>query len=344
MNKRYQVFVSSTYADLRDERNTVIQTLMEMDCIPSGMELFPAADEDQFDFIKKVIDDCDYYLLIIGARYGSTTSEGISYTEKEYDYAVAKGMKVVALIHSQPDNIAVGKTDKDPELEQRLNEFRAKVQTGRLVKFWTTSTELPGMVALSLSTAIKRYPAVGWVRGNATASTELLEEVNNLRKKNDELQKAVKKMSSELKPQIVDIAGLDVQYKLSGTYKNTYNGQSYSWESDLTFGQMFALIAPALIKVPGESSVADQLGIAILQTQGKKVYSATIEAYYLQTLRIQLQTLGLIKVDFLQSVSGTMVLYWQITEKGEQKMVELRVVRTNTTEVLVNALSGENGA
>lgn len=85
MDKRYQVFLSSTYADLKDERQKVIQTLMEMDCIPSGMELFPATDEEQWEFIKKVIDDCDYYLLIIGGRYGSINAEGISYTEKEYD-------------------------------------------------------------------------------------------------------------------------------------------------------------------------------------------------------------------------------------------------------------------
>ena len=44
MDKRFQVFVSSTYADLRDERRRVIQTLMGMDRIPAGMELFPAAD------------------------------------------------------------------------------------------------------------------------------------------------------------------------------------------------------------------------------------------------------------------------------------------------------------
>jgi hypothetical protein len=70
MEKRYQVSVSSTFADLHQEREAVIRTLMEMDCIPAGMELFPAANEEQFKFIKKVIDDCDYYLLIIwGSRW-----------------------------------------------------------------------------------------------------------------------------------------------------------------------------------------------------------------------------------------------------------------------------------
>nr|WP_321540740.1 DUF4062 domain-containing protein [Flavobacterium piscinae] len=55
MNKRYQVFVSSTYADLKEERAKVIQTIMELDCIPAGMEIFPAIDEEQFEFIKKLL-------------------------------------------------------------------------------------------------------------------------------------------------------------------------------------------------------------------------------------------------------------------------------------------------
>ena len=78
MDKRYQVFVSSTYTDLKVERQRVIQAVIETNCIPAGMELFPAADEEQFQFIKRVIDDCDYYILIIGGRYGSTTAEGIN--------------------------------------------------------------------------------------------------------------------------------------------------------------------------------------------------------------------------------------------------------------------------
>src|SRR5437016_14150166 len=127
MDKRYQVFVSSTYADLKEERRKVIQTVIEMDCIPAGMELFPAADEEQFEFIKRVIDDCDYYLLIIGGRYGSTTAEGVSYTEQEYDYAINRGLKVVALLHEKPDQIPFGKSEQDPNLRARLQGFRDRV-------------------------------------------------------------------------------------------------------------------------------------------------------------------------------------------------------------------------
>src|SRR5258708_3128439 len=182
MDKRYQVFVSSTYADLKEERRRVIQTIIEMDCIPAGMELFPAADEEQFQFIKRVIDDCDYYLLIIGGRYGSIDETGISYTEKEYEYAVSIGLKVIALINENPDEIPLGKSEKDPILRQRIEAFKKKVSTGRLVRFWKSADELPAHVALSLANAIKISPAVGWIRANRAASEDLLTEINGLRK------------------------------------------------------------------------------------------------------------------------------------------------------------------
>jgi Domain of unknown function (DUF4062) len=80
--KRFQVFVSSTYKDLVDERSAIFDTLMKLDCIPAGMESFPAFDEEQLEYIKRIIDDSDYYVLIIAGRYGSLTEGGISFTEK----------------------------------------------------------------------------------------------------------------------------------------------------------------------------------------------------------------------------------------------------------------------
>src|SRR5450755_3732066 len=124
MGKRYQVFVSSTYQDLREERQEVIQALLELDCIPSGMELFPAANEDQWTLIKRVIDDCDYYLVIVGGRYGSLTTEGISYTQKEYEYAVEQGKPVLGFLHAKPEEIPAGKSEGEPAIREKLNGFR----------------------------------------------------------------------------------------------------------------------------------------------------------------------------------------------------------------------------
>ena len=103
MEKRYQVFVSSTYQDLIEERIEVIQALLELDCIPVGMEYFPAADETQWDFIKRLIDESDYYVLIVAGKYGSVDEKGISYTQKEYEYALTKGVPTIAFLHSNSE-------------------------------------------------------------------------------------------------------------------------------------------------------------------------------------------------------------------------------------------------
>ena len=115
IQKRYQVFVSSTFRDLQEERQEVIQALLELDCIPCGMELFPAANEDQWSLIKSVIDGCDYYLVILAGRYGSLDPDGVSYTQKEYEYAVEKSKPVIALLHENPGLIPAGKSETDPD-------------------------------------------------------------------------------------------------------------------------------------------------------------------------------------------------------------------------------------
>lgn len=209
MDKRYQVFVSSTYTDLIEERQKVFQTLMEMDCIPAGMELFPAADEDQFEFIKKIIDDCDYYVLIIGGRYGSLAEDQISYTEKEFDYAVSKGLKVVALIHGKPEDISSGKSEKSSELRDKLEKFKSKAKTGRMVKFWSKASDLPGALSLSLNKTIKLYPATGWVRADEVASHALLKEINELRKRNQSLEKKLALLKSENLLTLSDLVDFD---------------------------------------------------------------------------------------------------------------------------------------
>jgi hypothetical protein len=159
MNNRFQVFVSSTYSDLIRERERVIKTLLSMRCFPSGMESFPAQSDEAWSVIKEEIDSSDFYVLIIAGRYGSTTSEGLSYTEKEFDYAVSLGIPVLVFPHIDPDTIPVGKSDIAPSLRKRLDAFRTKALTGRTVKHWSTAEDLGTQVALALQRAIDKYGA-----------------------------------------------------------------------------------------------------------------------------------------------------------------------------------------
>lgn len=326
MEKRYQVFISSTYADLKEERQHVTQALMEMDCIPAGMELFPATDEEQWEFIKRVIDDCDYYLLIIGGRYGSTTEEGISYTEKEYDYAVQIGLKVVALLHEKPDNIPVGKSEMSPELREKLKFFREKVSNSRLVKFWNEPKELPGLVALSLSRTIKMFPATGWVRATAVSNEELLGELNELRKENDTLRSELSKVPKPAAAYLIDdIAGLDDKFQVSGIYF-TDNGKR-QWQSTLSWREIFSIVSPYISQTPNQEYVKEVLKNEIIKRDSISNRSNVLNDQDFQTIAIQLKALGLIQTKYAQTVKGSMAMFWSLTPEGERLMVQLRAIK-----------------
>lgn len=299
-------------------------TLMEMDCIPAGMELFPAADEDQFEFIKRVIDDCDYYLLIVGGRYGSTTQEGISYTEKEYDYAIQKGLKVIALVHESPDEIPVGKSDIDPVLRERLAAFRAKVSADRLVKFWSKAEDLPGLVSLSLTKTIKMSPAIGWVRANAVANEELLTELNEIRKENSLLRARIAEVELEPTKKIEGLAGLDEKIVVHG-HGWTERG-SMTWVSTVSWREIFAFVSPYLAKYPNDAYVKTILLKALKEKEEPHGRHHEISDQDFQTIQIQLKALGLVNTKYSQTTKGEMALFWSLTPYGEALMMQLRTV------------------
>jgi hypothetical protein len=92
---RYQIFVSSTYEDLKIERQQVAQAILELEHFPAGMEIFPASNETQWELIKKFIAESDYFIVVVGGRYGSVDAAGASYTEKEFDYAQELGIPIL---------------------------------------------------------------------------------------------------------------------------------------------------------------------------------------------------------------------------------------------------------
>ena len=341
MDKRFQVFVSSTYADLHEERQKVIQTLMEMDCIPAGMELFPATDEEQWEFIKRIIDDCDYYILMIGGRYGSLTSEGISYTEKEYDYAISKGLKVLAFIHENPEDIPLGKSDTDPDLRAKLEKFREKVANNRLVKMWSDASQLPGLIALSLTKTIKVYPAVGWVRASEVASGELLAELYELRKENAQLKAEIDGFETRSVQEQPELASLDDSFAVPLEWTEHKHQMRIPRKLQVTptWSEIFACIAPELEEYPNDGGVKRKLGSALYRKENPNAEKVvTVQHDIFQTIRVQLRALGVIETTYGKTTKGGMALFWSMTKRGQQLMTQLRTVRASGDKSEVNSI------
>jgi hypothetical protein len=341
VEKRYQVFVSSTFRDLELERQEVMHALLELDCMPSGMELFPAANQTQWNLIKKVIDDCDYYILILGGRYGSIGPEGISYTEMEYRYALSTGRPTIAFLHRSPGKIIADNSESTAEGKEKLQAFRESVEK-KLCKHWESAQELGSVVSRSLIQLIKSTPAVGWVRANELADREATMELLHLRRRVEELQTELSRARISAPKGSEGLAQGDEEHAVSFTFSATAPGvyQSNSWAGTFSpsWNEIFACIAPLMINEATEpklKSALDDLAEAenVDRLHEEKQFARHALRFFqishddFQTIKIQLRALGLIaKNDKARSVkdSGT---YWTLTPYGDEIMTQLRAIR-----------------
>ena len=356
-DRRYQVFVSSTFLDLKEEREAVVSALLDMDAFPAGMELFPAADDDAWTLIERVIDESDYYLLVIGGKYGSIDPETeLSYTEKEYDYAVKQKKPVMAFLHENPDSIEFGKSEKDEAARAKLEAFRGKVEANKHVKYWSGRDGLAGAVARSYAKFRQTYSAVGWIRGNVSTSTEALQEINDLRKQLD----AAEAGRSQTGPpeEAADLAqGNELskfkfvaKAKVRGTNSYTLQNIKLSFDLEATWNDLFSQVGPEMLNEAEEQALKEKLASWIEEnhlssvreeilnkrlrngdsTEGvheARSVSLQLRGEDFQTLIIQLRALGLIeKSDRQRSVKdkGT---YWSLTPYGDQHLTTLRAIR-----------------
>lgn len=131
MKKRYSAFVSSVYRSLIDEREEVIKCLLNMQWIPICMEYFTVSSSENFSALQDLIDDSDIVILLLGREYGSVDEDGISWTEKEFDYAKKHGKPICAL--ACPEFVELERQDPEtvtPE-EQKQLDFSKKVGYAR---------------------------------------------------------------------------------------------------------------------------------------------------------------------------------------------------------------------
>jgi hypothetical protein len=341
MDKRYQVFVSSTYADLQDERQEVMQALLELDCIPAGMELFPAANEDQWTLIKHVIDDCDYYLVIVGGRYGSLGPEGASYTEMEYRYAIDKKKPVIGFLHRTPGSLAADRCDQTEDGRHKLNQFRAVVQK-KMCRFWDSPADLGSQVSRSLVKLIKTHPAVGWVRADLVPDVTAAEEILRLRKRVEELETGLQAARVEAPEGTASLAQGEDEFELGFSFLATPTGsrsdaKRYRRAITATWNGVFAAVSPLMIDEVADGDFRDAItafasDLAVDEIRKDKAFKTQkllglkVFEEDFQTIKVQLRALGLIgKSTKARSVKDTQT-YWTLTPYGDTVMTRLRAI------------------
>jgi hypothetical protein len=325
MDKKYQVFISSTFSDLEDERKEVMESILNLGCFPAGMEMFPASDDEQFDYIKTIIDESDYYVLIIAGRYGSLAQDGISYTEKEFDYAREKGVPTLVFIKKDIDSIPVNKTDRDSGKSEQLDKFREKAATNRVAKFWDNISELKYNVYDSLSKSFKTHPRTGWVRGNISNNTELLNQLNQLRLENDKLKEKVSNVESELK---IDIENLATGNDITNIEYTTseFMGETNYYSTQIAWGHLFNIFAPNILVPTNKEDAKKLLEQSLKEFINNKNTNFNVGENSFNKIKIQFQALGLINI-FLNNTKQGGVECLELTDYGKKYLVNLKAER-----------------
>lgn len=192
-SKKLQVFVSSTYTDLRAERQAAVEAILSAGHIPAGMELFAAGDQSQMTVIREWIDESDVFLLILGGRYGSIEPQsGKSYVELEYSHAVEKGKPLFAVFieeaHLEARVKERGTSVIERERPQELAAFRKLVLT-KLCKPWSDPRDIKLAVHETMLKFSERAELKGWGRSDELVDTpRLTNEITRLSAENYDLR------------------------------------------------------------------------------------------------------------------------------------------------------------
>ena len=334
---KHQVFISSTYLDLQNERREAMRAVLKLNCIPAGMELFPAADEDSWSMIRRVIDDCDYYVVIIGGRYGSTMPDGVSFTEKEYDYAAGRKIPILAFLPK-----VMPASDESAEVREKLLAFQARIKKGKNPEYWATPSGLRAEVASSLATAREQHAAVGWVRGDSTLEAD--RKISLLRRENEALTDQLRAIQFTPPPGDEDIERgkekVSVKFSyVTGTRKYglfiKHKGDPWITEEILTLNEIFRYVSPHMIDGISESDLKTLVDYLVrerreeeeIKYHGKddwEVHLFCVKSDSFDTVKLRLRALGWI-MRIRPDDDGDPG--WKLTPLGDSAMNRVRAPR-----------------
>ena len=326
MAVKYQIFVSSTYDDLREEREQVLKATLEMGHIPVGMEMFSAADEEQWKIITRQIDECDYYAVIVAHGYGSVV-DGISYTEKEYDYAISNNIPVLGFIIEDGTSWPTDRVDTDPDQKLSLEEFKTKMKR-KPVGFWSSATDLYGQFSIALMKQITATPRPGWQRATEGVGPDVINELSRLSSENAELRKQLQDVLHQTENDAITERRRIMQAMRKNNQRISFSyqdGVGWEDETEITLYRIFGLLAPEMMIEKTTESIVTFIGV-MLQLNKNRQLQAIYPVPTNTTKRCiaDFIALGLFEPSQKRHTVSDTKEYWTLTDIGREVYVDIR--------------------
>lgn len=293
------------------------------------MELFPAADEDAWTLIKEVIDDCDYYVLILAGKYGSVNADGISFTEMEFDYAVSTNKPIIAFLHDNLENLSAALSEKTEVLQNKLNAFREKAK-GKHCKYWNSPEDLGGKVSRSLIQLKKRHPSLGWIPGKYAATDVMLRELHDLRAKIVQYEMDALLGTSSAPPGSEQLAQGDDPVHFETTLITDNKGTKKKIWLNASWDELFSYCGPSMMGECTDAELFERIRLAYFHKipndiRGFNPLKDLILPYVFEDrIRVQLQALGLIAPGVKKRAVADTANYWRLTPHGEKYLLGIK--------------------
>lgn len=313
MESKLQIFVSSTFTDLIDERQAAVQAILKSGHIPAGMELFTAGDRSQWDVIQRWITDSDIYILILGGRYGSIEPDsGISYTELEYDFAVGCGKPYFAVVIDptalEEKVMAHGTSVLETDNPNKLKDFRTKVLS-KMSSFYDDTKDVKIAVLETVPQLASEYGIRGWVHATEIPDTKALaEELSKLHAENKKLES-----------------------KLASATKRIEVGKRNATGDEKEFIELYNLLSTSMVDITkggtafgNAKDISDEFSLLILLLTVRddlmkgvenKLGMSDVEKFTFFVICPKLQTYELVEN---QKIAGVKYRRYAITKKGTQ--------------------------
>jgi len=188
-------FISSTFADLKDERRAVADVLRRASVYPNALDIKPASNNSSSKEIIKGINESDFIIVIVGERYGTlnqriTKRREFSITKWEYMMARRRSKDALVFFKEIRSPLPEQMDDDDSEFNKKrelLKKFKKELADTHNPKPFETIDELVDEVEKALVPAYR-----DGISKLLTRRYELEKEIEELRRQNDLLRPAVR--------------------------------------------------------------------------------------------------------------------------------------------------------
>lgn len=325
IDKRYHVFICTSGTDMQAERVVLSQALVSQGFFSWGLEQRTPLTTA---FARRQIDDCDYFVLLLGGCYGELSASGVSYMHLEYIYAVTKRKPILVIMHEAPESRPPELQEKTSEARLKFHDFRQQLQREReVVVSYRNMRDLEMAVRRAMPLMTDRFVSAGWIRPQD--SQKLQDEIDRLRQKIAQLEHQPNTVSNDTVltlPKVQPDEEFAFDYRVhayqDGNFKELRPQRKMKWS------ELLSVLGPGFSPAAPEENFARVINEYLNQISLSDAREVMPRAHATARSQINIRALHSIKMQLKHNHwiipigrDNRQRLLWELTPQAEKLML-----------------------